>query len=67
MTVEERSNLVVALARVLYVNGQSTDETLAAAERFSGALGLHAEIIPHWGELELEAENSGARAGGRGF
>jgi uncharacterized membrane protein YjjP (DUF1212 family) len=61
MTVEERSNLVVALARVLYVNGQSTDETLAAAERFSGALGLHAEIIPHWGELELEAENGGAR------
>jgi uncharacterized membrane protein YjjP (DUF1212 family) len=61
MTVEERSNLVLALARVLYVNGQSTDETLAAAERFSGALGLHAEIIPHWGELELEAENGGAR------
>jgi uncharacterized membrane protein YjjP (DUF1212 family) len=61
MTVEERSNLVLALARVLYVNGQSTDETLAAAERFSGALGLHAEIIPHWGELELEAQNGGAR------
>ena len=61
MTVEERSNLVVALARVLYVNGQSTDETLAAAERFSSALGLRAEVIPHWGELELEAENSGAR------
>jgi uncharacterized membrane protein YjjP (DUF1212 family) len=61
MTVEERSNLVLALARVLYINGQSTDETLAAAERFGGALGLHAEIIPHWGELELEAKDSGAR------
>ncbi len=61
MTFEERSNLVLALARVLYVNGQSTDETLAAAGRFSDALGLHAEIIPHWGELELEAENSSAR------
>src|ERR1700731_1609278 len=61
MTVEERSNIVLALARVLYVNGQSTDETLAAAEQFSGALGLQAEIIPHWGELELEAENSSAR------
>jgi uncharacterized membrane protein YjjP (DUF1212 family) len=60
MTVEERSNLVLTLARVLYVNGQSTDETLAAAERFSSALGLRAEVIPHWGELELEAENSGA-------
>ena len=61
MTLEERSNLVLALARVLYVNGQSTDETLAAAERCSNALGLHAEIIPRWGELELEAEDSSAR------
>jgi uncharacterized membrane protein YjjP (DUF1212 family) len=61
MTLEERSNLVLALARVLYVNGQSTDETLAAAGRCSGALGLHAEVVPHWGELELEAEDSGAR------
>jgi uncharacterized membrane protein YjjP (DUF1212 family) len=61
MTLEERSNLVLALARVLYVNGQSTDETLAAAGRCSDALGLHAEVIPHWGELELEAEDSGAR------
>ncbi len=61
MTLEERSNLVVALARVLYVNGQSTDETLAAAARFSGALGFLAKIIPRWGELELEAEDGDAR------
>jgi uncharacterized membrane protein YjjP (DUF1212 family) len=61
LTLEERSNLVVALARVLYVNGQSTDETLAAAARFSGALGFRAKIIPRWGELELEAEDGDAR------
>jgi uncharacterized membrane protein YjjP (DUF1212 family) len=60
MTLEERSNLVLAVARVLYVNGQSTDETLAAAGRCSDALDLRAEVIPHWGELELEAEDSGA-------
>ncbi len=29
MTLEERSDLVLAFARVLYVNGQSTDQTLA--------------------------------------
>src|SRR6266568_8992793 len=61
MTLEERSNLVVALARVLYVNGQSTDETLAAAARFSGALGFRAKVSPRWGELELEAEDGDAR------
>ena len=33
MSLQERSDLVFTLARVLHVNGQSTDETLAAAER----------------------------------
>ncbi len=36
-------------------------QTLAAAARFSGALGFLAKIIPRWGELELEAEDGGAR------
>jgi hypothetical protein len=31
MTFEERFDLVLALGRTLYVNGQSTDQTLAAA------------------------------------
>ena len=33
MTLEERSNLVLAFARVLYVNGQATEQTVAAAEQ----------------------------------
>ena len=61
MTLEERSNLVLTVARILYVNGQSTDETLAEADRFSDALGLHAEIIARWGELELQATDGDAR------
>ncbi len=36
-------------------------QTLAAAARFSGALGFLAKIIPRWGELELEAEDGDAR------
>ena len=55
MTLEERSNLILAFARVLYVNGQSTDQTVAAAERFGDALGLRAKIMPRWGELQLQA------------
>jgi uncharacterized membrane protein YjjP (DUF1212 family) len=61
MTLEERSDLVLDVARVLYVNGQSTDETLAAAERFGDTLGLRAKIMPHWGELQLQAEDRDAR------
>jgi uncharacterized membrane protein YjjP (DUF1212 family) len=61
MTLEERSNLVLAFARVLYVNGQSTDQTLDAAERLGGTLGLCAKIMPRWGELLLQAEDRDAR------
>src|ERR1700730_2570377 len=57
MTLEERSSLILAFARVLYVNGQSTDQTVAAAERFGDALGLRAKIMPRWGELQLQAED----------
>ena len=57
MTLEERSSLVLAFARTLYVNGQSTDQTLAAAERLGNALGLRANILPRWGELQLHARD----------
>jgi uncharacterized membrane protein YjjP (DUF1212 family) len=61
MTLEERSDLVLALARVLYINGESTDQTLAAAERFGHTLGLRAKIMPRWGELLLQAQDSDTR------
>jgi uncharacterized membrane protein YjjP (DUF1212 family) len=61
MTLEQRSNLVLALARVLYANGQSTDQTLTQAEQFGRSLGLRAKIIPRWGELQLEAQEGEAR------
>jgi uncharacterized membrane protein YjjP (DUF1212 family) len=60
-TLQERSDLVLALARVLYVNGQSTDQTLAAAERVGETLGLPARIMPRWGELQLHAQEGGDR------
>jgi uncharacterized membrane protein YjjP (DUF1212 family) len=59
MTLEERSNLVLDFARVLYLNGQATHEILEAAERLGGALGLRATLLPRWGELQLQAEDRG--------
>ena len=61
MTLEERSDLVLAFARVLYVNGQSTDQTLAAAAQLGETLGLRAKILPRWGELRLQANDKDAR------
>jgi uncharacterized membrane protein YjjP (DUF1212 family) len=61
MTLEERVDLVLAVARVLFVNGQSTEQTLAAAERLGDALGLHAKIIPRWGELQFQSLANAAR------
>jgi uncharacterized membrane protein YjjP (DUF1212 family) len=55
MTLVERSNLVLAFARVLYINGQATDQVLTGAERLGETLGLRAKIMPRWGELQLEA------------
>jgi hypothetical protein len=56
MTSDERSDLVLTFARTLFVNGQATDQTVAAAERLARALGLHAGITARWGELQLEAD-----------
>jgi len=61
MTLRERSNLILACARVLFVNGQSTDQTVSAAERLGERLGLRARIIPRWGELLLQAEDADER------
>ena len=60
VTLKERSNLVLAFARVLYVNGQSTDQTVAAAERLGDVLGLRARLMARWGELQLQAEDRDA-------
>jgi uncharacterized membrane protein YjjP (DUF1212 family) len=53
MTADERSQLILAFARVLFVNGQATEQTVSAAERLAGALGLRATILPRWGALDL--------------
>src|SRR5258708_36309384 len=51
----ERSDLVLACAHVLHTNGQSTHETVQAAERLGAQLGLRATMIARWDELELRA------------
>jgi uncharacterized membrane protein YjjP (DUF1212 family) len=56
MTSDERCNLVLAFTRTLFVNGQATDQTMAAAHRLGRALDLDAEIMPRWGEVQLRSD-----------
>ena len=61
MNLEEQSDVVLTLGQALHVNGQSTDDTLAATERLSNSLGLHATIILCWDELQLDATEGTTR------
>jgi uncharacterized membrane protein YjjP (DUF1212 family) len=56
MAMDERYNLVLAFARVLFINGQATEQTVAAAERLGCRLGLRVKLMPRWGELLLQSD-----------
>src|SRR5262249_12142026 len=53
MSLQEKSDLVLAFAKVLHVNGESTDETIMATARLGESLGMRTTIIPRWGEIQL--------------
>jgi uncharacterized membrane protein YjjP (DUF1212 family) len=57
MTPDERIGVVLAYARTLFINGQATDQTVAAAERLGRALGLNGKILPRWGELQFQPDD----------
>ena len=56
MTSDERCNLVLTFARTLFVNGQATDQVVAAGERLARALGLRANVMARWGALQLQSD-----------
>jgi uncharacterized membrane protein YjjP (DUF1212 family) len=57
MIADERCNLVLSFARILFTNGQATDQTVAAAERLSRALDLRANVMARWGALQLQSDS----------
>jgi uncharacterized membrane protein YjjP (DUF1212 family) len=56
-TSGERCKLVLAFARTLFVNGQATNQTLAAAECLGRTLGLRTNVMARWGELQLKFDS----------
>jgi uncharacterized membrane protein YjjP (DUF1212 family) len=57
MNSNERSQLVLLLAEVLYTNGQSTEQVVTTAERLASAIGVRGRLLPRWGELVFQAED----------
>jgi uncharacterized membrane protein YjjP (DUF1212 family) len=60
MSSDEHCNLVLTFARTLFINGQATDQTMAAAERLGRTLGLRANVMARWGELQLQSDSNDA-------
>jgi uncharacterized membrane protein YjjP (DUF1212 family) len=60
MSARKRSDLILDFAKVLFVNGQATDQTIRATERLGRAFGLQTTIVPRWGELALQSKDKGA-------
>jgi uncharacterized membrane protein YjjP (DUF1212 family) len=58
MNIEERSAFVLTAAKGLFVNGQSTEETVTAAARLADALGLRTKLLVGWGEVALEVDSA---------
>jgi len=61
MTREDRADFILAFARVLYINGESTQQTIRTAEHLGNCLGLRATIFPRWGELEVQTEDTSSK------
>ena len=59
MPVEQGPELVMRFAEVLHANGESTDDTLSAADQLGKRLRLCASLVPAWDDLHLRV-----RAGG---
>src|SRR5258708_7972524 len=61
MTLQEHCELVLTFARVLFVNGQSTERIVAAVEQLAKTLGFRVEVMPRWGELQVKVRDQYGR------
>lgn len=50
--------IIATAAKLLFIDGQTTQATLRATERLARALGVNVTLIQHWGELILVDEHT---------
>ena len=58
VTPETVLDTIALAAALLFENGQTTEQTVVAAERLGSALGVRARVLPSWGNLLVEIEGA---------
>jgi uncharacterized membrane protein YjjP (DUF1212 family) len=61
MMSEAAVKMTALAANLLFVHGQTTEQTVMAAERLGHALGASVKVLPYWGELILEIDGAPAQ------
>ena len=51
-------DIVAQAATLLFENGQTTEETVVAADKLGRALGVPVTLLPYWGELALRVDGT---------
>jgi hypothetical protein len=58
LTCEAALKTTALAATLLFAHGQTTERTIAAAERLGRVLGVTVKVLPYWGELIVELEGA---------
>ena len=58
LTREAALKTTALAAALLFAHGQTTERTVAAAERFGRSLGVTVKVLPYWGELIVELDGA---------
>jgi uncharacterized membrane protein YjjP (DUF1212 family) len=58
LTCEAALMTTALAARLLIAHGQTTERTIAAAERLGRALGMTVRVLPYWGEITAELDGA---------
>jgi len=58
MTHQEALKITALAANLLFVNGQTTERTVVAAERLGRFLGISVKVLPYWDELIVEVDGA---------
>src|ERR1700720_3490306 len=58
LTREAALKTTALAATLLFAHGQTTEQTVIAAERLGRALGVTVRVLPYWGELTVQLDGA---------